>query len=158
VIYSDPSWDAAKFTTADARASESLNPSNIKTYPSQLDSFRSNGGKIIMYHGLQDQQITSLISSQWYNHFVSTSNTNSQDIDKFLRYFPISGMFHCQSGPGAWMIGQADQPIPFERSRNVLAAIVDWVEHGVAPDTIEGTKYTGDTVSSGRAFTRKHCR
>ena len=71
-------------------------------------------------------------------------------------------MFHCNSGPGAWVFGQGGSAsaagIPFESANNVLAAIVDWVEKGVAPDTIEGTKFVNDTVSLGVAFQRRHCR
>jgi hypothetical protein len=56
------------------------------------------------------------------------------------------------------MIGQNSAQIPFDRTHNVLAAIVDWVEHGIAPEAIEGTKYFDDTASLGVSFTRNHCR
>ena len=48
--------------------------------------------------------------------------------------------------------------MPFARADNVLAALVGWVENGVAPDTIEGTKFVNDTVGLGAAFRRRHCR
>ena len=37
-------------------------------------------------------------------------------------------------------------------------AVVRWVEDGVAPDTILGTKFVNDTPEAGVAFSRKHCR
>ena len=84
------------------------------------------------------------------------------ELDEFLRFFRISGMFHCNSGPGAWVFGQggasAAAGVPFEKENNVLAAMVAWVEHGMAPDTIEGTKFVNDTISRGISFKRKHCR
>lgn len=84
------------------------------------------------------------------------------ELDQFFRFFRISGMFHCSDGPGAWVFGQAGnapaQGIPFTAENNILAAIVDWVENGNAPDTIEGTKFVNDEPSSGISFQRKHCR
>lgn len=86
----------------------------------------------------------------------------SSELDEFFRFFRISGMFHCNSGPGAWVIGQgggaAAAGVPFEFTNNVLAALVKWVEDGVAPETIEGTKFVNDTVAMGVAFRRRHCR
>jgi feruloyl esterase len=109
-----------------------------------------------MYHGMQDQQITSFITSRWYDHLLKSADVS--ELDQYIRYFRISGMFHCSGGPGAWMIGQGSTSVPFERSHNVLAAIVDWVEQGIAPETIEGTKYTNDATVLGVSFSRKHCR
>jgi feruloyl esterase len=56
------------------------------------------------------------------------------------------------------MIGQNAGKVPFGARHNVLAAIVEWVEHGNYPDTIEGTKYIQDSATLGVSFTRKHCR
>jgi feruloyl esterase len=70
-------------------------------------------------------------------------------------------MFHCNSGPGAWVVGQGGgdsmMGIPFEPQLNVLAAIVSWVEEGQAPDSLTGTKFVNDTVSLGVDFQRDHC-
>jgi feruloyl esterase len=48
--------------------------------------------------------------------------------------------------------------IPFEGDKNVLKAMVDWVERGVTPEYMEGTKFVNDTVSLGVDFTRRHCK
>lgn len=83
-------------------------------------------------------------------------------MDEWIRFFRISGMNHCNGGPGAWVLGQggnaAAAGVPFERENNVLKAMVDWVEQGVAPAYIEGTKFVNDTVSLGVDFTRRHCK
>jgi feruloyl esterase len=158
VVYSDPAWEPATFTPdRDAAASRDSNPFNIQTFPSQLDAFRAAGSKIITYHGGQDQQITSFITSKWYDDLLA-GGRGATDWDQFIRFFPISGMDHCAGGPGAWMIGQNAGMVPFDASHNVLAAIVEWVEHGNSPDTIEGTKYIRDSATSGISFTRRHCR
>jgi feruloyl esterase len=86
-------------------------------------------------------------------------NATPAQLDHFARFFRISGMGHCRGGPGAWMIGQSTQPgIPFESQTNALAAIVDWVENGKAPDTLQGTKLVNDSLTAGIQFQRKHCR
>jgi feruloyl esterase len=165
VVHSDLDWDPMSFTAEkDARASDFSNPFDIRTFPDHLEPFQSHGGKIITYHGMQDQQITGHITAKWYDHMLK-SHSHSE-LDDFLRYFRISGLYHCNSGPGAWMIGQTqsgitplrNQDIPSESTHNVLRAIVDWVENGKSPDTLEGTKYFNDDISGPVAFTRKHCR
>jgi hypothetical protein len=87
---------------------------------------------------------------------------STSDLDEFFRFFRISGMFHCNSGPGAWVVGQggADSAagIGFTPDKNVLAALVAWVENGTAPDTIKGTKFVNDDPTQGISFQRDHCR
>jgi len=107
---------------------------------------------------MQDQQITSLNTNRWYDYLLQSSNTTSAALDKFIRYFRISGMNHCNSGPGAWMIGQSASKLPFDPQANVLAAIVEWVENGRAPDMIVGAKFDEDVFENGIIFERKHCR
>ncbi len=43
----------------------------------------------------------------------------------FYRFFPVPGMFHCQGGPGCGDV-------------NWLAAVVNWVEKGIAPSMLVG--------------------
>lgn len=141
---------------------EALNPSNIKTWPDDLSTFRETCGKIISFHGGQDNLITSFNTERFYKRLSQGMRASSEELDNFFRFFRISGMFHCNSGPGAWAIGQgggaAAAGVPFKSKNNVLAALVAWVEDGVAPDVIEGTKFINDTVSHGIALRRRHCR
>lgn len=70
-------------------------------------------------------------------------------------------MFHCSTGPGAWAVGQgggaAAKDVPFDPQQNVLAAVVDWVENGKAPERLTGTKFVDDEPSLGVDFQRDHC-
>lgn len=160
VVYNDPSWDPATFNYTDATAAEKLNPGDIRTYPTSLPAFERRGGKILTYHGQQDNQISSFNTIRWYNDLKGRRST--QDMDAWIRFFRVSGMNHCNSGPGAWVLGQggnaAAAGVPFERENNVLKAVVDWVEKGVAPSYVEGTKFVNDTVSLGIDFKRRHCK
>jgi hypothetical protein len=158
VVYSDPAWDPATFTTEDARKAQELNPFDVRTYPSvaDLQPFRSRGGKILTYHGMQDQQITGHDTGRWMEYLRLQSSF--AELDDWVRYFRISGLLHCVMGPGAWMIGQAGSSVPFEAQKNVLAAVVAWVEEGAAPDVLEGTKPVDDVSGAGVQFTQKHCK
>ncbi|KAF2639500.1 putative feruloyl esterase B precursor [Massarina eburnea CBS 473.64] len=162
VLLNDSTWDASTFNISTAMLADQINPSNIRTFPTTLAPFASVGGKLITFHGGQDQQITSFQGARFYNNLARGMSVSSASLDEFYRFFRISGMFHCGSGPGAWVFGQAGAAsaagIPFEAENNVLAAIVDWVEKGKAPEGILGTKFVDDTVAKGVSFQRRHCR
>ncbi|KAI3400618.1 hypothetical protein diail_2330 [Diaporthe ilicicola] len=160
-VYNNPNWDPASYNLTDAEYAQNVNPGTIRTWPSSLSAFQDRGGKIVMFHGGQDNQITSFNSPRFYAHLASGMNYTSEQMDEFIRLFRISGMFHCNGGPGAWVVGQlggASAQGAFDRESNVLAALVDWVEQDVAPDTMTGTKFVNDSAALGVAFQRRHCR
>jgi hypothetical protein len=162
VILGQPTWDPATYTVNNAFLAAQKNPAGIKTWPSSLAAFQDRGGKIISYHGQQDQQISSLNSVRFWKHLASGMNYDGDQMDAFFRLFRIPGMNHCAGGPGAWTVGQGGTPpsygIPFDKDHNVLAAVVDWVEKGVAPDDITGTKFVDDNVGAGIMYQHRHCR
>lgn len=117
---------------------------------------------MITFHGGQDNQITSFNTERFYDGLLAeAADGNSCQLDDFYRFFRVPGMFHCNTGPGGWVIGQqggsAANGIEFDSSVNVLAAVVDWVENKVAPKSILGTKFVNDTVGLGIALQRNHC-
>ncbi|KAI2482496.1 Tannase domain containing protein [Pyrenophora tritici-repentis] len=160
VVYNEPSWNASTFDLDDVRAAQTLNPGDIRTFPSSLSGFRDRGAKLLMYHGQQDNQISSFNTPRFYEHL--RGNASYAAMDEWVRFFRISGMFHCSTGPGAWVLGQGGEAsqagIAFDPQHNVLSAMVNWVEKGVAPEYIEGTKFVNDTVSGGVDFTKRHCK
>lgn len=69
---------------------------------------------------------------------------DSSSLDNFFRYFRIGGMSHCSGGPGAWHIGQTALGASGGKGgakSNVLLALVEWVEKGVAPETVRGVRF-----------------
>lgn len=117
---------------------------------------------MILYHGGQDNQITSFNTERFYNSFSRASQATSDELDGFLRFFRVAGMFHCNSGPGGWVIGQGGGAsaagIPFDSANNVLAAVVQWIENGTAVEDIVGTKFVNDSVQLGVDFEHRHCK
>lgn len=161
VVYNNPSWDARTLGQSDFTYLDSLDPYQISTWNGDLSPFSSRGGKIFTYHGLQDALISSENSARYYSHLSSTMSLPPDSIDEFYRYFRISGMGHCSGGVGAYDVGQGFTGRPDGVSRpdnNVLEAIVEWVENGVAPEYVEGIKWVGNNPEKGVAFKRRHCR
>jgi feruloyl esterase len=160
-VYSNPSWDPAHFTIADAQVAEEKNPGNARTWPDTLAPLRDAEHKLLIYHGGADYQITGLDTERWYDYLSRMMGARSQELDDFVRFFRIPGMGHCSGGNGAWQVGQSLASavgIPYDAEQNVLKALIEWVENGRAPDSMLGTKFVNDTASNGVELRRRHCR
>jgi tannase/feruloyl esterase len=86
---------------------------------------------MIIYHGLADLLIVPRGSYNYYNRPTNAAGGHSE-VQKFYRFFPYPGNSHCGGNP--------DQPnaplIDSSSSGALFQALVNWVEHGVAPDSI----------------------
>ena len=121
-----------------------------------LSEFREHGGKLLMYHGWADPLIPSQSSINYFNALVGGGNSGMQQASfksgdpkldktqKDARLFMVPGMYHCSGGPG---------PNTFD----ALTPLVNWVEAGVAPETIVATKFVNDTPPAGVEMTRPLC-
>ncbi|KPM36858.1 putative feruloyl esterase B-1 [Neonectria ditissima] len=157
VIYNDPSW-GPELTLDDIEAAKKVDTFGINTWNGNLSKVKDRGSKILHYHGLQDPIISSDNSARYYNHVSRTMGLPSDELGSFYRYFRISGMSHCSGGPGAFNIGNLQSGLAGEDPEgNVLSAMVQWVEEGIAPDHILGTAFT-DASKTKVAFERKHCK
>jgi feruloyl esterase len=68
------------------------------------------------------------------------------------------GVTHCGGGPGANVFNGPDNlGGPEDSDHDVFLALRQWVENGVAPTRIIGTKYVNDMPADGVAFTRPMC-
>jgi len=118
-----PSWsytmfDFDKDPARTAKAAKDVNPLNHDLRP-----LKKRGGKIIHYSGWADQQVNPFPAIAYYE---AVSNSMGQNATRdFYRLFMVPGMFHCGSGPGC---GNTDW----------LAALMEWVEKGNAPDQLIG--------------------
>ncbi|KAJ5090128.1 hypothetical protein N7532_008812 [Penicillium argentinense] len=158
VVYNNPKWNGKSWTIKDAAAALAQNPYNIQTFEGDISPFQKAGGKVLHYHGMQDQLISSDDSKWYYSHVSKTMDMAPSDLDDFYRFFAISGMGHCGGGDGAYGIGQGtDTYAGSDPQDNVLMAMVQWVEKGVAPDTVRGAKFSNGPGSKIE-YHRKHCR
>ena len=94
-----------------------------------LRGFKKAGGKLVVYHGLADQLIFPRGTIDYYNRVQQSTGQGTGD---FARLFLAPGMAHCAGGPGA----QPDHP---------LSQLVDWVENGEAPRSLNGVVHDPNT-------------
>lgn len=105
----------------------------IGTRNPDLSPFRDMGGKMLTWHGLADPLIMTNNTID-YRERVNTLFGGDAAVDEFWRVFLAPGVNHCGGGLGA---------VPTDP----LAAVVAWVEQGVAPETLPAsTTANGTTV------------
>lgn len=100
------------------------------------------------YHGTADVTITSMLSKEYFIKVQAALTLTVDEMQSFYRLFMVPGMGHCSGGRGAWDFGQT-YPMHEEAlwaGQNALLALVSWVEDGIAPESLIGTKYTNDDV------------
>jgi len=74
---------------------------------------------------------------------------------EFYRLFLAPGMDHCGGGPGPNQFGQAGGTGDAEH--DMVVALEQWVEKGVAPTRLMATKFLSDDKAKGVAMTRPLC-
>lgn len=104
------------------RTSQELFHDVLGTDDPDLGSFRDAGGKLLMWHGWDDELIPPQGSIDYYERVVQTMG-DTGDVADFARLFMAPGVRHCGDGPGA-------------TDFDAFGALVDWVESGDPPDKI----------------------
>jgi feruloyl esterase len=89
-----------------------------------LREFKRAGGKMILYHGWNDDGPSPAQTIDYYEAATRTMGGLKPTQD-FFRLFLIPGMIHCTGGEGAYAI-------------DYLSYLEDWVEHGQEPDKLVG--------------------
>ncbi|KAF2106849.1 tannase and feruloyl esterase [Lophiotrema nucula] len=158
-IYNDLTWNPLTLNATDYANAANKNPFNIETWKGDLSAVKERGAKILHYHGQMDAIISSDNSPRYYEHVSKTMGLAPEQLDEFYRFFRISGTSHCAGGDGASVIGQNINSVEsLDPNQNVLTAVVKWVEEGIAPESIIGTKWVNDTQSLGVDYQRAHCK
>lgn len=88
-----------------------------------LDQFKASGGKLVVVHGVSDPVFSINDTIAWWNQVDARYKGDAKE---FVRLFPVPGMGHCQGGPAT------DQ-------FDAFSALLDWIERGVAPESILAT-------------------
>jgi feruloyl esterase len=125
-----------------------------------LSEFKPHGGKLLLYHGLADPFVSPLGSLDYYTAVIGATGGPQpvKATQSFARLFLAPGVTHCAGGPGANVFNGPDNlGGPEDSNHDVFLALRQWVENGVAPTRIIGTKYVNDTPADGVAFTRPMC-
>ncbi|KAI0642639.1 feruloyl esterase-like protein [Trametes meyenii] len=162
-LLNDTQWTMNDYNASAIQLGDEINPGQSNAIDPNLTAFAAapHHGKVLHYVGWADQLISPGNSLHYYETVHEFTLGNSTlDVDDFYRLFTVPGMNHCAGGQAANAFGGVSQPRPLslEPEHNILAAMVRWVEEGVAPTTITGVKYKDDDVASGVAFTRPLCK
>jgi tannase len=112
------------------------------TWP-DLTSFHDAGGKVLVFHGESDNQIPTASSVRYHESvreimYPNLSFNESTDaLHDWYRLFLVPGAGHCGPNPL-----QPNGPFP----QTNLAVLIDWVEKGVTPITLNATILQGDNI------------
>jgi hypothetical protein len=99
-----------------------------------LRGFRGRGGKLLITYGWADAILQPRMGVEYYEKAAAA---NGRDATDFMRLFMIPGMAHCAGGLGP------DQ-------YDAVTAVIDWVEKGVAPDSLVASKIVNGEVTRSR--------
>ena len=148
LVFADPNWDWKTFDFAAPAGYQAFLKAESKFAPllnatnPDLREFRKRGGKLLQYHGWNDQLIAPQNSIDYYESVVSFAKgqdrtTALADVQSFYRLFMAPGMAHCNGGTG---------PNSFDMQN----ALEQWVERGVAPEQIVATRSINGVVDRSR--------
>jgi feruloyl esterase len=88
--------------------------------PTNLATLKNRGAKVMVYHGVSDPVFSVNDTTAWYDGLQAV---NGGDASDFARVYRVPGMNHCSGGPST------DQ-------FDMLQPLVDWVEKGIAPESV----------------------
>ena len=100
-----------------------------------LDKFLAHGGKLLLYHGWADQNVSPYMTVKYFESVRQT--LGAARTDGSVRLFMEPGMAHCGGGEG---------PNTFDK----VGALDRWVEEGQAPASIIASHSTSGQLDRTR--------
>jgi feruloyl esterase len=97
----------------------------VEPASTNLSTFPLSGGKLIFFHGDSDPWFSPLDTLGYYQS-LAPANGGAEKVSEWSRMFLVPGMAHCGGGPS---LDHFD----------MLTAVVNWVEKGIAPDSVVAT-------------------
>jgi feruloyl esterase len=136
VVFNNPQWDYKTLDfDKDVATADSLDNGLMNAIDPNLEPFIDRGGKILMYHGWNDQLIAPRNSINYYSSVAKT--LGAARIADSMRLFMVPGMTHCAGGDGT-------------SSFDGLSALEQWVEQKKAPDRIPAAHLTNGVADRTR--------
>lgn len=137
VVAQDAAWDVSRFdpkVDIDRAIAADKDDGLGSTNP-DMTAFFERGGKLLMYHGWSDPQVSPQNTILFYtkilaHHGKSVASTSVQ-------LYMVPGMNHCSGGPG---------PSTFDE----VAAMESWIASGRAPASIPASHATDGVIDRTR--------
>ncbi|MBD9408399.1 tannase/feruloyl esterase family alpha/beta hydrolase [Acidovorax sp. ACV02] len=150
-VYFDPTWDWRTLNLANYEAFFSKNAEMVgpvmATDNPDISAFKQRGGKLIMYHGWNDNLIMPQGTVRYYERVQQTVGAS----EDFSRLYMVPGMNHCSGGSGPSEFGQrASGAVPMEAKTDIFRALMAWSEKGAAPADITASKIVNGAVAQTR--------
>ena len=125
LMFGDAGFDPATFDIEKQQAAIHRTPfaAEYEANSTDLSKFFKRGGKLLLWHGLDDPGPSPFATLDYYERAVKANSRES------VRFFALPGVFHCGGGPGADFF-------------DPLTALEQWVEQGKAPETMVATNRT----------------
>jgi feruloyl esterase len=136
VVFADPNWDWRTYNVVrDNDRYERPEYLIMNATDPDLGKFVQHGGKLLIYHGWSDQNVSPYNTVQYFKAVRETLGSSKTDTS--VRLFMVPGMGHCGGGEG---------PNTFDK----IGPLDRWVEEGVAPDSIVATHSAAGKVDRSR--------
>jgi feruloyl esterase len=137
VVFKDPNYDWRTLNfDSDIALADKIDNGTINATDPNLKAFLGHGGKLLLYHGWNDQLIAPRNAINYYQSVLDTMGGASKVADS-VRLFMAPGMNHCAGGDGPGAI-------------DTVSVIEKWVEQGQAPDQIVASHISGGAVDRTR--------
>jgi len=137
VVMKDKAWEATRFNAGtDLEVALGSDPEDaLGSTNADLRPFFARGGKLLMYHGWSDPQVTPYNTIDFFHKVVATQG--GAGVGTSVQLYMVPGMNHCQGGPGT-------------DSFDKMGAMEEWIRTGTAPSRIEAAHVTNGAVDRTR--------
>jgi hypothetical protein len=141
LIHNDPDWTLDRFDIdRDLEAADrGIMGQAYNAIDPDLAPFAARGGKLILYHGWNDAALPAQRTIQYYEQVQD--RVGADRANTFVRLYMVPGLEHCTGGPGPNAFGQMPGGGSGEPGSDINAALIAWVEQGIAPDVIVAEKH-----------------
>jgi hypothetical protein len=162
MVFDNPKWDFHTFNfDTDVKTADDKTAGILNSTDPDLGKFKARGGKLIQYHGWGDAAIPPQNSINYFESVQSVMGTTTRERDLgatqgFYRLFMVPGMSHCAGGIGATTFGNVPSA-QRDPGHDVVSALDQWVQKGIAPNQIVATGFMGGDPAKGVEMTRPLC-
>ncbi len=162
MVFGDPKWNFRTFNfDSDVETADNKTAGILNSTDPDLAKFKARGGKLIQYHGWGDAAIPPQNSINYFESVQSVMGKTNRERDlgatqDFYRLFMVPGMSHCAGGIGATAFGNLASA-RHDPEHDVVSALNQWVEKGVAPNQIIATGFVDGNPAKGIQMTRPLC-